>query len=1221
MNQITLTHFSTILPLIIIGLLTGAMALFTWYKWKNAQWSVEITLVLISLFFWTLGYAAELAVAPLQTKLLLAQVQYIGITAVPFFWLMFALKFAGYGRWITKKHVGLLATLPVTTFLLAVTNEGHNLLWKSVALDNTGPLVILQISRGPWFWVFNLFAQICIIIGSVILMMHLSKRHNQHHWRVRLMAFLPIIPIVGNLAYLFDLTPEPGLDLTSYTFAMSTCLLAWGLYRLELIGGSNPIARQTAVDSINDGVIVLDKQQRIIDINPAASHIIGKEADAIIGKNIIAVIRSKPELVACYKQISEANSGSVFDLTFNERSYAISLSKVTDDFEAHHGWIVALRDISERKEVKRELAQQKAIFEGIAKIAQALAEGLEPKIRFQNAVNATADLAKAEKSSLFLFNKQKEIIHIYFSHDVTPDATLKNYLKETMGRGFLGWMLQEQKLVIIPDAGKDPRWIPVPHNSRPTLSVLAIPIIHKQYLIGILTLEHSQANFFQPEIAEILHAATNQLALALENVQIYEQEIQHVAQQKTVYQVLRQLNLHLDSQTVIQNTLNIIQKQIAWTAVHIAVPKDEEAGFVIEATTCKNVEISETVLQSAEVQAIIHEAFQSGETQTVPHLKGLSRDKKQLPYNSMIAVPMIYQKKKIGVFVAQDVKTAVFTKEEAWLAESLAEACALALSNAQLHNQTKMQLREQTAIRQAVAAITSTLDLPTLLQQLAQQMGEAINATSVLIHTYEPDTKRSNILARFHSEDATHDERLRCEQWRQQINTNHLTEKLKGTLIFNVAAKGKNGAPHDSEINPIVTLPLHVGHKTIAFAELWNSRDKREFTQKEIGLARTIAQHAAIAIENANLFQTINKEQGRLTALIQASRDGIILVGTNRRILIANEMALQMLHQPDTPSSWIDQPLSHILKPLQEKHAQEIRLMKMIPNAKDVKSGEFDLEEKIISWQNMLVSAEDHPIGHLLLLRDVTDERVLERMRDDLTRTMVHDLRNPIGAMQMSLDVLLLTGQAEMSAQSKALVERAKNITDRTLNLVNQILDISQLENGKMPIQYEKFELQNLVEEVLNVQTTIATEKDITIVNRLPTKLPPVWADPKLMERVFQNLVGNALKFTPVGGKVTIAVTNGRFHSREPLQVTISDTGSGIPANIRPRLFQKFATGDQSERGNGLGLAFCKMVQDNHGEKIEILDSSPLGTTFLLTVSTAVPLQTFSSANLVAANS
>ena len=1205
MSQISFTHFSIVLPLVFIGLLIGVLSIFTWSRRKVARWTVEITLLLIALVIWTLGYAAELSLPTLSMKLFTAKIQYIGITAVPFFWLTFAMQFSGYHHWLNSKRVVLLTIIPILTLLLAITNEWHGFLWADMRLDASGPITIMQLSYGFWFWVFNIFAQSCIIIGSLILIIHLNSIHARHHWRVRLLALLPLVPLLGNLVYLLGFVPIPGLDLTPYTLSASVFFIVWGISRLELFD-LNPIARQTAVSSIKDGIIVLDNEQRIIDINKAACQIIHKEPKQVIGKNIVATIRSQPALVACYKRVREATGASVFDLTYHDRFYDVSLSKIYDDLEVHRGWIIALRDISERKIAEKALEQQKATFEGVAKIARALAEGLDAQTRFQNAIDTTAAFAKAENGSLFLLNEQKELSHAYFTNKATPKSILNDFLGQIIKEGLLGWIIENQQLVIINNANEDDRWIPAHHSSGQTLSVLAIPIINQKRLIGVLILGHSQPNFFQPEAAEMLRAATAQMALALENVRIYELEIHHAAQQKTLYQVLRQFNLHLDSQKVTQKTVNIIQDHIDWTAVHIVTPDDNHSNFTIAASTNKGTKNAHQFSQSKTVRAIIRKAYSSGKTQNISNLATFSHENALTP-SSLIAVPMVYQKEKLGVFIAEDTKTAVFNEEESWLAEALAEACALALSNAQLHNQTKTQLREQTAIQQAVSAITSTLDLPTLLNQLAQQMGEAIDATSVLIHTYEPDSKESQILARFHAGDATIEEQTQCEQWRQQINTKHLTEKLKNTQIFNVATKDKNDAGKDNEINPMLTLPLHVGHKTIAFAEIWNSRDKREFTKKEIGLARTIAQHAAIAIENANLFQTVNEEQGRLTALIQSSRDGIILVGTNRRILIVNDTSLKMLQHVDPPPHWVNRLLSDILAPLNEWQPQEIYAMQMTPAANVMKTGEFELGEKIISWRNLLVSADSQPIGHLLLLRDVTDERVLERMRDDLTHTMVHDLRNPIGAIKISLDLLTMSSKHELSEKSMSLVERATQITEKTLRLVNQILDISQLESGKMPLHYESFELQQLVDDVLEVQTSIATDKQIILETKLPAALPEAWADRKLMERVLQNLVGNALKFTPSGGKVTIAVGNGRSQPSDSLQMTVTDTGSGIPATIRPRLFQKFATGDQTERGNGLGLAFCKMVQDNHGEKIEILDSSPKGTTFLLTLSTTSP--------------
>jgi signal transduction histidine kinase len=130
----------------------------------------------------------------------------------------------------------------------------------------------------------------------------------------------------------------------------------------------------------------------------------------------------------------------------------------------------------------------------------------------------------------------------------------------------------------------------------------------------------------------------------------------------------------------------------------------------------------------------------------------------------------------------------------------------------------------------------------------------------------------------------------------------------------------------------------------------------------------------------------------------------------------------------------------------------------------------------------------------------------------------------------------------------------------------------------------------------------LAIEKALHVENALPAELPPVVGDRDLLERVFQNLIGNAIKFTPRGG--TIRIT-GREDAKDPtkIYISISDTGEGIPSNVQSRLFEKFSSGKQSGRGTGLGLAFCKMVLTAHNENIWVEDSSEQGTTFTFTLS------------------
>jgi signal transduction histidine kinase len=143
--------------------------------------------------------------------------------------------------------------------------------------------------------------------------------------------------------------------------------------------------------------------------------------------------------------------------------------------------------------------------------------------------------------------------------------------------------------------------------------------------------------------------------------------------------------------------------------------------------------------------------------------------------------------------------------------------------------------------------------------------------------------------------------------------------------------------------------------------------------------------------------------------------------------------------------------------------------------------------------------------------------------------------------------------------------------------------------------------------EVLPAQTTIAQRKHIQLECDLPFDLPGVLADAALMQRVLQNLIGNALKFTPESGTVHVTAHVLAKDANPPVVVlTVGDNGPGIPLEIQSQLFQKFVTGGQPEHGSGLGLAFCKLVIEAHGQRIWVESSDGVGATFAFTLAVAV---------------
>ncbi|HEV8267884.1 MAG TPA: ATP-binding protein, partial [Thermoanaerobaculia bacterium] len=231
------------------------------------------------------------------------------------------------------------------------------------------------------------------------------------------------------------------------------------------------------------------------------------------------------------------------------------------------------------------------------------------------------------------------------------------------------------------------------------------------------------------------------------------------------------------------------------------------------------------------------------------------------------------------------------------------------------------------------------------------------------------------------------------------------------------------------------------------------------------------------------------------------------------------------------------------------------------------------------------------------LAASLESNRELEKLRDDLTRTMVHDLRSPLTAILGAVE--MVETSPGLSPENLRMLEIANVNAQRQLRLINSILDVSRLESGALPLERSRVGLRDLIVEVVHLLRPRALADGIELVDDVSEKLPDALVDRELLDRVLENLVVNAIKFTPPGG--TVRVVGSRLDGRA-LQVTVSDTGSGVPEEMKPRLFQKFAAGPQKARGTGLGLAFCRLAVEAHGGRVWLESSSASGASFAFTL-------------------
>lgn len=327
------------------------------------------------------------------------------------------------------------------------------------------------------------------------------------------------------------------------------------------------------------------------------------------------------------------------------------------------------------------------------------------------------------------------------------------------------------------------------------------------------------------------------------------------------------------------------------------------------------------------------------------------------------------------------------------------------------------------------------------------------------------------------------------------------------------------------------------------------------------------------------------------SAILENIREGVIVLDNDGKVADLNPAARHLLDLQQhiaAPQMTLDALLSGSLgTQLAHSLEQDTTL-----------SLQCDAETIWIRPQSYpLLARQGHTIGQLLVLYDVTEAHRLDELRDDLVHMMVHDLRNPLTIVQGSAELLAEDLDAAPPPIHQ-LIKMIQTSNAQCLELVNRILDVQMLEAGELTVERQPIHLAAFIREISAPLGALADQKQQTLTIEISSDMPPVRADPKLLQRILQNLIGNALKFTPKQG--TIQVSAQRI--QDVSQICIKDDGPGIAPDLAERLFQKFATGSSRQRGSGLGLAFCKLAVEAHGGHIWVETKQGQGSRFCFTL-------------------
>ena len=402
------------------------------------------------------------------------------------------------------------------------------------------------------------------------------------------------------------------------------------------------------------------------------------------------------------------------------------------------------------------------------------------------------------------------------------------------------------------------------------------------------------------------------------------------------------------------------------------------------------------------------------------------------------------------------------------------------------------------------------------------------------------------------------------------------------------------------DVHAMVIAPIYAQGRVIGILEAINPVSG-VFDSDALLVLTGIGNLAGSTIQHAQLFGQLQTAHKRYRQLFDDSVDPILVTGSDGNIHEANRqaeliteyssrqlqgMSIDQLHDGNSSGKMVSGEKLKGGKIISYESVLNCKSGKKIPIQVNVRKGEFE-ENKSLQW----------------LMRDISERKELDSLREELTSMIYHDLRSPLANIISSLDVLSTLFPATENEAVQSVTTIARRSTDRIQRLVSSLLDINRLEAGQAIVSQQNVNPQDLAGEALEAVRPMTDSRRQVLKNLLPDKLTSVWVDVDMIRRVLINLLENASKYTPPEGSIEL----GGKQDGQWVQLWIQDTGTGIPKAEREHIFEKYIRlkGQDNPSGLGVGLAFCRLAVNGHGGKIWVESEMGAGSRFIFTLPSA----------------
>ncbi|MCL4248245.1 MAG: GAF domain-containing protein [Anaerolineae bacterium] len=749
-------------------------------------------------------------------------------------------------------------------------------------------------------------------------------------------------------------------------------------------------------------------------------------------------------------------------------------------------------------------------------------------------------------------------------------------------------------------------------------SLAVFPLLSHYDLLGLIMMSDARGARFADHQWQVLEMASNQIASHILNARLFvltQAALNLRMEQLSILSTIaQQISSALDPDSILATMLEMaVRSTEANTGTVSLLLESDDVWKILqyqEDGTLNRIQRAQT-----RDEGVIGQVLRTKETVTIPDTRQvasyLSSSSTNI-YLSAVAIPLVSETKVIGVLHMESLRPDFFTREKVSFLTNLARHAVISIENARLLSERQRQIQVLRELQSLSIKLSSATETKVVAEQVLVTSLELLDGrAAILFRVIEEEGKR-------HLEVLAEDVR---EKQDEQINvafktTSHALRAAQSGEMQIVPDLRTIGSGSQKAFSAIF-VPIMRGERTREILCI-GLRTKRTLGKRELDTVALLASQAGGHLENATLHEYIHAGNDRMRAILNSTRDGVILLDKSGRLVEVNPSAQRLLGID--LDDHIGQGLVDIL--LQYASTDEFQNAGYNREEVTVLARQLRLEPERISRRQFsrtspkqtiyieeigspVVDSEGQISGRLLVLRDVTEQKQLADYRDEITHMAVHDLRGPLASIISSLSFTLEdpTFISDEDALRKTLglsLESANNL----MRLVESLLDIARLEKRQMPLHFMPTTVDILVAETIITLTSSIQNANVTVERDITPDIPSLTVDHDIIRRVLVNLVDNALRFTPADSKILIQARD----FPEYVMIRVADSGPGIPPEERERIFERFRQVKANQplrgaRGVGLGLTFCKLAVENHGGRIWVENDSPLsGACFALTL-------------------